>query len=135
MVVDLTTLDDRRPLVEEADERADQPGLALAAFAEQHDVVAGEQCAFELGEHGLVEADDAGEAFAVVTEPSEQVVTQLSLDGLVHMAGGAQRAKRRLFGSLLRSCHQARHATPVWWVERLGAGGGDWCRRCDGSLR
>ena len=53
--------DDRRPLVEQADDRADQPGLALAALAEQDDVVPGEQGALEVGQHGLVEADDAGE--------------------------------------------------------------------------
>ena len=42
MVVDLAAGDDRRPLVQQADQRADQPGLALAALAEQDDVVAGE---------------------------------------------------------------------------------------------
>ena len=42
--------------------RADQPGLALAALAEQDDVVPGEQRPLEVGQHGLVEPDDAGEA-------------------------------------------------------------------------
>ena len=42
-----------------ADQRAHQPGLALAALAEQHEVVAGEQRRLELGQHGVVEADDA----------------------------------------------------------------------------
>ena len=39
---DLTTDDDPRPLVEPPHQRADQPRLALASLAEQHDVVARE---------------------------------------------------------------------------------------------
>ena len=34
-------------------------GLALPALTEQHDVVAGEQGTLDLGDDGLVEADDA----------------------------------------------------------------------------
>ncbi len=45
-------VDHRRPLVEQADQGAQQPGLALAALAEQHDVVAGEQGPLELGDDG-----------------------------------------------------------------------------------
>ena len=62
VLVDLAAGDDRRPLVEQPDQGADQPGLALAALAEQHQVVAGEQGPLELGQDGVVEADDAGEA-------------------------------------------------------------------------
>ena len=61
VLVELAAGDHRRPLVEQADEGADQPGLALAALAEQHEVVAGQQRALDLGQHGVVEADDAGE--------------------------------------------------------------------------
>ena len=61
VVVDLAAGDDRRPLVEQADQRPDQPGLALPALAEEDDVVAGEQGALDLGQHGVVEADDARE--------------------------------------------------------------------------
>ncbi len=48
VVVDLAALDVRRPLVEQGAERAHQPGLALAALTEEHQVVAGEQRALEL---------------------------------------------------------------------------------------
>jgi hypothetical protein len=51
----------RGPLVEQAGQRADQPGLALAALAEQHQVVTGEQGPLHLRQHGVLEAEDAGE--------------------------------------------------------------------------
>src|ERR1700722_15178609 len=35
VIVDLAPGDDRRPLIEEAGQRPDQPGLALAALAEE----------------------------------------------------------------------------------------------------
>ena len=76
-----------------ADQRADQPGLALAALAEQHHVVAGEQRPLDLGQHGVVVADDAGEARLAGAQPGQQVVAQLLLDGAVHVAGGAQLAE------------------------------------------
>ena len=62
MVVDLAAGDDRRPLVQQCHQRADQSGLALAALAEQHHVVAGQDRPFHLREHGVVEADDPREA-------------------------------------------------------------------------
>lgn len=52
--------DHRRPLVEQADQGAQDARLALAAFAEHHDVVAGEERPLELGNDGRLEADDAG---------------------------------------------------------------------------
>jgi hypothetical protein len=65
------------------DQRADQPGLALPALAEQHDVVAGQQGPLQLRQDGVVEADDAGEALAAAGEVGQQVVPDLLLDGLV----------------------------------------------------
>ena len=59
VVADLAALDDRAPLVEQARERAHEAGLALAALAEQDEVVSGEQRRLELGQHGLLEADHA----------------------------------------------------------------------------
>ena len=47
-------------LVEEADERAHQPALGLALFAEEEQVVAGDQGEVDLGDDGVVVADDAG---------------------------------------------------------------------------
>ena len=86
-----------RPLVEQADQGADQPGLALAALAEQDHVVAGEQGPLDLGEHGLVEADDAGQGGLAGGQPGQQVVADLGLDA--RGARGRWRAARRGCGS------------------------------------
>ena len=48
IVVDLAAGDDRHPLVEQVDERADHAGLRLATLAEEDDVVRGEQRVLEL---------------------------------------------------------------------------------------
>ena len=72
---------------------ADQPGLALAALAEQHHVVAGQERPLDLGQHGVVVADDAREPGCAGAHPGEQVVAQLLLDRAVHVAGGAQLAE------------------------------------------
>jgi hypothetical protein len=85
----------RGPLVEQAGQRADQPGLALAPLAEQHQVVTGEQRPLDLRQHRVVEAEDAGEGGLPGGEPGEQVVAHLGLDRLVHVAAGAQLAERR----------------------------------------
>ena len=73
VLVELAADEHRRPLVEQADEGADQPGLALAALAEQDQVVAGDQGALDLGDDGVVEADHAGQAGLAAAEPGEQV--------------------------------------------------------------
>ena len=62
---------------------ADQPGLALAALAEQHQVVAGEQGPLDLGQDGVVVADDAGEGRLAGAHPGEQVGAELLLDRAV----------------------------------------------------
>ena len=95
VVVDLAAGDDGDPLVEQPDQGAHQPGLALAALAEQHQVVAGEQGALELGQDGVVEADDAGEGRLARAQPVEQVLADLLLDGARGVAGVAQLAQRR----------------------------------------
>ena len=60
VLAELGAADHRRPLVEQADQGAQQPGLALAALAEEHDVVAGDQGALELRDDGVVEAVQPG---------------------------------------------------------------------------
>jgi hypothetical protein len=110
--------DVRRPLVEQVDQAADQPGLALAAFAEQDHVVAGQQRPLHLGQHGVVVTDDAREAGRAGSQPVEQVVAQLLLDGAELVAGGPQLADgaRKIGGwggrdRSWRVCH-AIEATP-----------------------
>ncbi|WP_455578025.1 hypothetical protein [Actinomadura luteofluorescens] len=54
----------------------------------------GEQGAFQVGQDGVVEPEDAGEARFAGSQPVEQVAPDLGLDGKPHVAGGAQRAQR-----------------------------------------
>ena len=94
VLVQLGAGDHRRPLVEQADDGADQAGLALAALAEQDDVVAGEQGALEVGQHGVVEADDAGEARACPARiRASRLSRSSSLTAALDVAGGAQLAE------------------------------------------
>ena len=90
----LGALDDRRPLVEQADEAAQQAGLALAALAEQHHVVAGEQGPLELRDHGGVEAVDARPRVAALLQRGQQVRAELLAQVQLPVSGGAQLAER-----------------------------------------
>ncbi len=81
MVVDLAAGDHRRPLVQQADQGADQTGLALSPLAEEDDVVTGQQRPFHLGEHRVVEADDAGEPVLAAGHSGKGVVPQLRAYG------------------------------------------------------
>src|SRR5215813_7468433 len=62
IVVDLAPFDRRHPLVEEAEELAQDPGLRLAAEPEQDEVVPAQDGVLDLGQGGLVVADDPREA-------------------------------------------------------------------------
>ena len=74
VLAELGAGDHRGPLVEEADQRAEQPGLALAALAEQDDVVAGEQRALDLRDHGVGEPVETRPR----VEPSRSRASRLS---------------------------------------------------------
>ena len=92
VLTQLGARDHRRPLVEQAGQRAQQPRLALTAFAEQHDVVAGDQSALQLRKHGVLEAQDAGPRVAALGQRGQQVLPDLVLDAPLAMAGGTQLA-------------------------------------------
>jgi hypothetical protein len=92
MLPQLGTLDDGRPLVEQASEGTQQPGLALSALAEEHDVVSGDQRPFELRQHGVLEAQDSGPNVAPLRERSQQVLPNLRLDASLAVPGGPQLA-------------------------------------------
>ncbi len=61
VVVDLGAGDDRCPLVEQPDQGADHAGLRLAALAQQDDVVSGQDRVLQLGHHGVLEPEHAGD--------------------------------------------------------------------------
>jgi hypothetical protein len=81
VVVDLAAGDRRCPLVEQADERADDARLRLAPLAEEDDVVAGEQRVLELGQHRVVEADDPVDQGLAGGDARQGVRPDLLLDG------------------------------------------------------
>lgn len=60
------TGDHRGPFVEEQIEGAEEAGLALTTFAEQHHVVTRDESPFELWFHRLLETDDAGPRITAV---------------------------------------------------------------------
>ena len=93
VVVDLAALDGRAPLVEQHGQGADQPRLTLAPLAEQDRVVPGQHGPLDVRQHGLAEADDAGEAVFARAHPGQQVAAQFVFDGLVPVPGGAQFAQ------------------------------------------
>ena len=89
VVVDLAAFDDRSPLVEQAAQGADQPGLTLAALAEQDEVVPGDQGAFQVGQDGLAEPHDAGEGVLSGSQHGEQILPDLVLDAPVYVTACA----------------------------------------------
>ena len=93
VVIDLAPGHHRRPLVEKIHEGADETGLALAALAEEHDVVAGEQCPLDLRPYRLLEADDAREGVVAIREPLYEVRSDFILDRAMGVAGGAKGAE------------------------------------------
>ena len=104
VVVDLAAVDDRGPLVEQRDEGADEARLALAALAEEYEVVSGKQGALQGRQHGRVEADDAGEAGLAAAHLGEEVLADLGAHGAVLVSGGAQGAEG---GRSIRMCHSS----------------------------
>ena len=82
----------------------------------------GEQGALDVRQHGLVEADDAGEPVLARAHPGEQVLSDLLLDGPVDVAarpeladgrpaGGAERLR---LGWLRLLCCTLRHYVGRW---------------------
>ena len=80
VVVDLRTGHDRQPLVEELGERADHPGLGLTSFAEEDDVVPGEEGVLQLGENGVVVAEHTREHRLAAGDAGGGVAPDLLLD-------------------------------------------------------
>ena len=85
--------DHRRPLVEQADQGAQQPGLALPPLAEEYDVVAGQHRPLELRDHRGVEPVQARPRVASLAQRVEQVVAQLLAQWLLLVAALAELAE------------------------------------------
>ena len=78
--------DDRRPLIEQADQSAQQTGLALSTLAQQHDVVPGDEGPLELRDDGRLKAVQARPRVAALAEGGKEVVADLDAQGLLDVA-------------------------------------------------
>ena len=78
-IVDLTALDVGHPLVEQPDERADQPCLALPPLPQQNKVVSGQQSPLHLGPNGVFESDDARQRRQPIAQATQEVLLHLGL--------------------------------------------------------
>ena len=61
MIVDLGAGDDRHRVVEQMDQLPEHPGLGLSAQAQEQDIMLGEDGVLDLGDDGLLVAEDVGE--------------------------------------------------------------------------
>jgi hypothetical protein len=82
MLSQLGSVDHGRPLVEQSDHRAQEPGLALSAFAEQHDVVTGDQGSLELRDDRGLEPVQARPGIAALSKRGEEIVADLDSKAL-----------------------------------------------------
>ena len=90
VLAELGAGDHRRPLVEQSGQRAQQPGLALAAFAEQDEVVAGDQRPLQLRQHGVIETEDARPHIVALGQRGQQILADFLLNPPLAMTGGTQ---------------------------------------------
>ncbi len=101
--------------------RAQQPGLALAALAEQHHVVAGDQGPLELRDDGVLEAVQTWPRVTALAQGGEQVVADLGAQGLGHVARRAELADGRERREL-RSLAHATHGSNNWTASPVATG-------------
>ena len=98
--------DHRRPFVKQPDQRAQQPSFALAAFAEQDEVVTGDQRPLQLGQYGVFESQDARPNVFTFGQRGQQILADFLLDSPFTMARRAQFADGS--GQVARCCHHSK---------------------------
>jgi len=77
----------------------------LAPLAEQHHVVPGDQGAFQLREHGVLEAEDARPRVTALGQRGQQIFPDFGLDAPLAMTGGLQLADGP--GQIMRLGHHS----------------------------
>ena len=80
VVVDLAALDDGDFFVQQVDHRADEAGLGLAPLAEEDQVMARQNGVLDLGDDGILVADDAREQLSALLDLGNKVAAELVLD-------------------------------------------------------
>ena len=90
MLAEFGAPDHRGPLVEQADQCPQQPGLALTALTEEHEVVARDQRPLQLRQHGVVEAQDSRPDLVTFGQPGQQVFPDFLFDSPFTVPGGTQ---------------------------------------------
>ncbi len=109
VLTELGAGENRRPLVEQAHEAPQEPGLPLPPLAEENDVVAREQGPLELGDDAGGEAVQSRPGVPTRRERGEEVVADLHVDRAGDLAGRAQLAdgaRRRTLGGRGRLAHR-----------------------------
>ena len=81
VVVQLAAGDDWDGVVEQADQRPREPGLGLAALAQEDDVLAGEDGVLDRRDDRVVVADDAREDRLLRGQPASRLARSSSLTG------------------------------------------------------
>ena len=81
VVQDLRTRHDGEPLVEKTHEAAHEPGLGLASFAEENDVVTCQKRVFQCGQDGTVVADQPFHDGLAGGDTTSNIVPDLVLHG------------------------------------------------------
>src|SRR5699024_4407543 len=90
VLAELGAVDDRRPLVEQPREGAQQTRLALPALAEQDQVVAGDQRALELRDDRVLESVEAGPRVLAGGEAAQAVGAGPVAEGARVVAAGQE---------------------------------------------
>jgi len=97
--------DHRGPLVKQAGKRPQQPCFALPALTEQDKIVARDQRTLDLGQHGVVEAQDARPDLVTLGQRGQQVFPDFLFDSPFTVPGGTQFADGA--GQVIRSGHHS----------------------------
>src|SRR5580658_10509219 len=81
VVVDLAAGDSWRPLIEQAGQGANQPGLTLAALPEQDNVVPGDERPLQMRAYGVAEPEYPRKSVFARAQSDDQVRPYLVFDG------------------------------------------------------
>ena len=132
VVVKFAAVDDGDVFVQQVDHGANQAGLGLAAFAQQDDVLAGQDGVFQLRDNGLLEADDAGEHRLFGADFGNQVAADFLAHGhglIAAVAQFAEGGRQGVGGHAGTSFDSGRHRARLCGCRQYSKRG-EWRRFC-----